>query len=128
MKIEKENEEQIINFGVFDYDALKIANILGLTETEVENEMKNENSDLSKLLQKGKDMSDFVIDLKLFEMAKSGDIKALEKLDFRKKIRSDATEKRLRERRIMELKLDASGQGKQKDLCEVRKETKEHTL
>lgn len=103
MKIEKENEEQIINFGVFNYDALKIANILGKTETEIETEMKNENSDLSKLLQKGKDMSDFVIDLKLFEMAKSGDIKALEKLDFRKRIREEATEKRLRDRRMMEL-------------------------
>ena len=96
MKIEKESEEQIINFGVFNYDALKIANILGKTETEIETEMKNENSDLSKLLQKGKDMSDFVIDLKLFEMAKSGDIKALEKLDFRKRIREEATEKRLK--------------------------------
>jgi hypothetical protein len=101
-KIEKENEEQIINFGVFNYDALKIANILGLTETEIETEIKNENSDLSKLLQKGRDMADFVIDLKLFEMAKSGDIKALEKLDYRKRIREEATEKRLRERKIME--------------------------
>jgi len=42
---------------------------------------------LSKLLQKGRDMADYVIDLKLFEMAKSGDIKALEKLDYRKRTR-----------------------------------------
>lgn len=102
MKIEKEKEEQIINFGAFGYDALKIGNILGLPEIEIENEMKDENSELFKLLQKGRDMSDFVIDLKLFEMAKSGDIKALEKLDYRKRIREEATEKRLRERKTME--------------------------
>jgi len=99
MRILKENEEQIINFGVFNYDALKIANILGLTETEIETEIKDKNSDLSKLLQKGRDMSDFVIDLKLFEMARSGDIKALEELEYRKKIREEATEKRLKNRK-----------------------------
>jgi hypothetical protein len=102
MEIKKEQEEQIVNFGAFGYDALKIGNILGLTEIEIENEIKNENSELFKLLQKGRDMSDFVIDLKLFEMAKTGDIKALEKLDFRRKNREEATEKRLRERRSME--------------------------
>jgi len=32
-------------------------------------------------------MADYVIDLKLFEMAKTGDIKALDKLDNRKQLR-----------------------------------------
>ena len=97
MKIEKENEEQIINFGVFGYDALKMGNILNMKEAEIQNEMKNETSDFYKLFQKGRDMADYVIDLKLFEMAKSGDIKALEKLDFRKRIREEETTKRLKE-------------------------------
>lgn len=87
MEIKKEQEEQVINFGVFDYDAKKIASILGLEKGEVEKELKNNESQLSKLLQKGKDMADYVIDLKLFEMAKTGDIKALEKLDHRKRMR-----------------------------------------
>lgn len=87
MEIKKEQEEQIINFGVFDYDAEKIASILELDKTEVEEQLKDKESQLSKLLQKGKYMSDYVIDLKLFEMAKTGDIKALEKLDHRKRIR-----------------------------------------
>jgi hypothetical protein len=39
-------------------------------------------------------MADYVIDLKLFDMAKSGDIKALDKLDFRKRSRFDALKKR----------------------------------
>jgi len=84
MKILKEQEEQVINFGVFDYNAKKIASILGLEKNEVEEEFKNKDSQLSKLFQKGKDMADYVIDLKLFEMAKTGDIKALDKLDSRK--------------------------------------------
>ena len=87
MEIKKEQEEQVINFGVFDYDAKKIASILGFDKTEVSEELKNKESKLSLLLGKGKDMADYVIDLKLFEMAKTGDIKALEKLDRRKKMR-----------------------------------------
>lgn len=84
MDIKKEQEEQVINFGVFDYDASKIASILGIEKREVEQELKNKDSQLSKLFKKGKDMADYVIDLKLFEMAKTGDIKALDKLDSRK--------------------------------------------
>jgi hypothetical protein len=85
MKIEKEQEEQIVNFGVFEYDAKKIASILGIDLKEVQAEIENKTSLLYQLLQKGRDMADYVIDLKLFEMAKSGDIKALEKLDLRKR-------------------------------------------
>jgi hypothetical protein len=87
MKIEKENEEQIVNFGVFEYDSKKIASILGVDEKQVQKEIENKKSLFSQLLQKGRDMADYVIDLKLFEMAKSGDIKALEKLDLRKRMR-----------------------------------------
>ncbi len=41
-------------------------------------------------------MSDYVIDLKLFEMAKSGDIKALEKLDLRKYARKNDSKRRIK--------------------------------
>ena len=84
MKIKKEQEEQIINFGAFDYDAKKIANILNLEIKIVEAELKNKNSELSLLWQKGKDMADYVIDLKLFDQAKNGDVKSLNKLEERK--------------------------------------------
>ena len=84
MKIKKEQEEQIINFGALDYDSRIIASLLGLDEEEVEAYLNNKESEFSKLFQRGKDMADYVIDLKLFEMAKSGDIKALEKLENRK--------------------------------------------
>ena len=84
MEIKKEKHEQIINCGAFYYDAQKLANILGFDKIDVDNELLNKESELNQLLQKGKDMYDYVIDLKLFEMAKTGDIKALEKLDLRK--------------------------------------------
>lgn len=88
MEIKKEQEEQIVNMGVFDYPASKIANILSFDVREVEKELENKDSKLNQLLTKGKDMADYVIDLKLFEMAKTGDIKALEKLNYRKNMRN----------------------------------------
>ena len=87
MDIKKEDEEKLINFGVFGYDAKKISNILDYSFDEVNEDFNNTNSNLFKLLQKGRDMSDYIIDLKLFDMAKSGDIKALEKLELRKRNR-----------------------------------------
>ena len=90
MCVEKENEEKIVNCGVFGYNAAKMANILNVDSNLIEAELKNQNSDFFRLYQKGIDLSDYVIDLKLFEMAKSGDIKALEKLDARKKARAES--------------------------------------
>jgi hypothetical protein len=88
MKIDNEDlEEKIVNCGFFEYPAAKMANILGFTEVEIASEMADEKSAFCKLLQKGIDLGDYVIDLKLFELAKTGDIKALEKLDSRKKMR-----------------------------------------
>lgn len=84
MVIKEEQKEQIINCGVFDYSAQKLSNILDFDKTEIKIELKNKNSELNKLLKKGKDLADYVIDLKLFNMAKTGDIKALEKLNARK--------------------------------------------
>ena len=87
MKITKEQQEQIVNFGVFEYNSKKIASILSVNENEIKTEIAEPNSELSKLLQKGKDMADYVIDLKLFNMAKEGDMKALDKLEYRKRLR-----------------------------------------
>ena len=82
-----EEIEQIVNFGVFEYDSAKIANILKKDIKEVEKELIQKKSEMSILMQTGRDMSDYVIDLKLFELAKSGDMKALEKLEERKRQR-----------------------------------------
>jgi hypothetical protein len=85
MEITKEEEDKIINFGAFGYKIPKMARLLELDEQIVKKEFDNKKSVFFALYQKGQDMADYVIDLKLFEMARSGDMKALETLEFRKR-------------------------------------------
>lgn len=87
MKITDEQKEIAINLGFFDYPVGKIANILGEDEAVIEKALGDKNTELSKLMKIGKDRADYVIDAKLFELAQKGDIKALEKLEHRKKMR-----------------------------------------
>lgn len=71
-------EEMIVNFGAFSYSNEKMAAILLINEKQIANEMEDKNSDFYRLYSKGKNMRDYVLDLKLFEMAQSGDLKALD--------------------------------------------------
>ena len=87
MKIKESDRDKIINFGAFKYDPEKMANILGLNIEDVSVAMNDENSEFKKLYNIGADRADYVIDLKLFEMAQTGDIKALDKLEMRKRMR-----------------------------------------
>jgi len=87
MKIDKENKDKIINFGAFEYGAEKMSNILNESKESISLLMDNKKSEFYQLYKKGRDVSDYVIDLKLFEMAKSGDIKALDKFNHRKRLR-----------------------------------------
>jgi len=73
-----EYEEMIVNFGAFSYSNEKMAAILLINEKQIANEMEDKNSDFYRLYSKGKNMRDYVLDLKLFEMAQSGDLKALD--------------------------------------------------
>lgn len=85
MKIE--NPEIIINFGAFGYDAKKMSSILGVSEVEIIQELKNKDSEFTKLFQKGVDMSEYVIDLKIFNLAKQGDLEAIKLFEKRKEQR-----------------------------------------
>lgn len=85
MKIE--NPEIIINFGAFGYDAKKMSSILGVSEVEIIQELKNKDSEFAKLFQKGVDMSEYVIDLKIFNLAKQGDLEAIKLFEKRKEQR-----------------------------------------
>jgi hypothetical protein len=78
---EKETEA-ITNFGAFGYDASRMASILGWGEDEVV-KLLSSPSEFAKLVQKGKDMAGYAIDQKLWSMALSGDMKALEKFEER---------------------------------------------
>lgn len=85
MQYTEEFIKKIIQVGTLGYPLQKIINAL-----EVEDEEKfradfyDSNSLIAKSYQKGIDMGDLVIDSKLFEMAKNGDLKAMEKYEKRK--------------------------------------------
>jgi hypothetical protein len=82
--ITKEEEEVIINCGAFNYLPEKIANVLNWPQKEVLELYRNKDSNFFKLLQKGLDTADYVLDLKLFELAQTGDLKALEEFENRR--------------------------------------------
>lgn len=84
-KLDEKELEHIADMGAFGYNAKKMALILGLTEIEVSQALKDVNSDIYKYYNIGKANFNFVIDKKLFKMAQDGDLKALEKLQERNK-------------------------------------------
>lgn len=88
IKETEENKEKIINCGSFEYSNLQISILFEVDKAEVDNLMSDEGSWLSQMYLKGKIISDYVIDVKLLELARNGDIKALDKLDRRKIMRS----------------------------------------
>lgn len=92
MKIE--NPEIIINFGAFGYDAKKMSSILGVSEVEIIQELKNKDSEFAKLFQKGVDMSEYVIDVKIFALAKQGDLAAIALFEKRKEQRLKAAKRK----------------------------------
>lgn len=85
MKIE--NPEMIANFGALGYDTKKMSSILGVPEIEILSELKNKDSEFAKLFQKGVDMSEYVIDMKIFNIAKQGDLAAITLFEKRKEQR-----------------------------------------
>lgn len=72
-------KEKIINFGALYYDAANMATILEWPLKEVESLMKDEKSEFKKLYLKGGAVADYLLNVKIFEMAKSGDLKAFDK-------------------------------------------------
>ena len=84
MKITDEQKEIIINCGMFEYSPERISNVLGIDLDIILKEINDEDSEFNEYLKIGRDRGDYVIDLKLFEMAKIGDLKALSELQARK--------------------------------------------
>lgn len=82
--ITEQEKQKIINFGAFGYTSDKMASILMWDKKEVDAFLSDANSEFFRLYRHGDEMCDYVLDLKLFEMAQSGDLKALQKFEFRK--------------------------------------------
>jgi len=86
MEINKEIEEILVNCGALGYGAKKISNITNIEFDLIKISIEDKNSKIHQLLKKGRDLFDYSIDVKLFELARQGDIKALEKLEQRKSL------------------------------------------
>jgi hypothetical protein len=82
-QLANEEKEMIINFGSLGYDANRCAGVLETEEAEITKLMADKNSEFSKLYARGQYRAEYVIDVKLFELAQTGDIKAIEKLEAR---------------------------------------------
>lgn len=85
--IDEETLEIIINCGALNYRAERMAVLLDLPEDVINKYLKNQKSEFYKAYQKGKIISEYKIDMKLFQLAKTGDLKAIEELEYRKQNR-----------------------------------------
>ena len=84
MIITDENKEIIINSGAFGYDAEVISSLLQV-DIDVIKQQFNNKTEFKKLYEFGKNMAKYKLDLKLFEMAKNGDVKAIQQFETNKK-------------------------------------------
>ena len=82
-KLTEKEEEMIVTFGALGYDIEKMNNIIGFDLSDL---LKDQTTQVYKLHKKGADLSDYMIDKKLLEMAQAGDLKALQQYEYRKKI------------------------------------------
>ena len=71
--------------GILGYSVEKCINILDIEDEVIfVKDFNNPKSEIRKAYQKGVDKSEYAIDIKLFEKAKDGDLKALQKYEERK--------------------------------------------
>lgn len=77
--------KKITGLGTLGYPLEKILNVLDVPdEAAFAADFYQPGSTVARAYQKGVDQADYVIDMKLFELAKGGDMKALEKYEERK--------------------------------------------
>lgn len=97
--------KKIMQCGTLGYPLSKILNVLDIeNEAEFKVDFNNKESKVSKNYQKGIDRADFVLDSKLFEMAKDGDLKAFDKYQRRKDIHIRKKESEDRDARFRSFK------------------------
>lgn len=78
---------KVSQLGTLGYSANKLINILDIPDSKAfKKDFFDTEHALNKAYQKGIDKGDFVIDTKLLELAKEGDLKALELFEMRKSI------------------------------------------
>lgn len=75
------DKEKILNFGALSYSNKQMSVILNIEIDEVNSLMADENSSFYKLYERGMFIGKYTVDLKLLELAQSGDLKAMAKID-----------------------------------------------
>ena len=91
--------KKMVQVGTLGYPLSKIINVLDIDDVkQFTKDFDNPKSKVAISYQKGVDKADFVLDSKLFDMAKGGDLKALDKYERRKRVQLYA-EKKEREKR-----------------------------
>lgn len=86
--MEKSILEKMVDLGSLGYPPEKCANVLRLTGADRIDFLKNfmdKTHELSIHYKMGEDAADFEIDSKILQLAKTGDMKAIEKYEQRKK-------------------------------------------
>lgn len=94
--------KKMVQVGTLGYPLSKIINVLDVEEKDTvqfTNDFDNQRSKIYISYRKGVDKADFILDTKLFEMAKNGDLKALQKYEERKKEQMYDAQREKRERK-----------------------------
>jgi hypothetical protein len=74
------------NMGALGYPIERIISVMDIDDPELfKAQFENKDSDVAIAYKKGKDKAEYLIDIKLFEMATSGDLKAISVFESRKK-------------------------------------------
>jgi hypothetical protein len=86
-KLSVEFLKKVMQLGTLGYPLSKCINVLedGFDVEQFKKDFYDETSEIFLSYQKGADKADFLIDNKLFEKARAGDLKALEKYELRKR-------------------------------------------
>jgi len=86
--MDQELKQKIINLGELRYPPDKCANVLELSGEErldFIRDIKTQGTNINCWYQIGIDLADFNIDSKLYQLAKTGDHKSIDMLEYRQK-------------------------------------------
>lgn len=99
MEYNEEFLKKMVQVGTLGYPLSKIINVLDIDDAkQFTKDFDNPKSKVAVAYQKGIDKADFVLDSKLFDMAKNGDLKALQKYEERKRDQMYDAERERKER------------------------------
>lgn len=93
MEYNEEFINKMIQVGTFGYPLSKIINVLEIADiSEFTEDFDDPESLVYKAYKKGKDKADFIMDTRLFQKAKTGDLQAMELYSYRKGMQSAIAE------------------------------------